>query len=145
MATYPLPLREALNDSITSGNFADTKVILFSQRDSSGTVCKPKALYASGHVLKTVPYFNDCKLFSPFLVDDFANDTPRVLFGAFAEAEPKDFSEPLNEGEHADDYGYYSDSDLEEEDIEPKEAALKRTRNVKGHHFDPSCFSAHET
>ena len=139
MATYPLPLRKALNDSITSGKFADTKVILFSRRDLSGIVCEPKALYASSHVLKTVPYFNDCKFFPPSLVGDFSNDTPRVLFGAFAEAESKDFSEPLDECERADDYGFYSDSDLEEDDIEPNETA-KRMRNARGHPFDPLCF-----
>ena len=61
MALYTLPLREALNDSISSGRFADTKIIVFSQRDSSGAVCKPRALYASSHVLRTVPYFNDRK------------------------------------------------------------------------------------
>ena len=61
MALYTLPLREALNDSISSGRFADTKIVLFSRRDSSGTVCKPRALYASSHVLRTVPYFNDRK------------------------------------------------------------------------------------
>jgi len=59
MAAYTLPFREALNESISSGRFVDTKIILFSQKDPSGTVCKPKALYASSHVLKTVPYFSD--------------------------------------------------------------------------------------
>jgi hypothetical protein len=52
-------LREALNEGISSGNFVDTKIILYSYRDSSGRVCRPKALYANSHVLKTVPYFND--------------------------------------------------------------------------------------
>ena len=55
-----IPLREALNQGITTGNFIDTKIILYSYRDSSGRVCRPKALYANSHVLKTVPYFNDC-------------------------------------------------------------------------------------
>ena len=56
-----LPLREALNKSISSGQLEDTKIILYSRRDSSGTICRPKALYANSHVLKTVPYFNDRK------------------------------------------------------------------------------------
>ena len=51
--------REALNKGISSGNFVDTKFILYSHRGSSSLVGKPKALYASSHVLKTVPYFND--------------------------------------------------------------------------------------
>lgn len=52
-------LLEALNGSITSGNFADTKIYLFSHRNSEGDVCKPKALYANSAVLRSVPYFND--------------------------------------------------------------------------------------
>ena len=54
-----LALREALNDAISSGKFVDTKIVLFSRRDNSGRVCKPKALYASSHVLSSVPYFKD--------------------------------------------------------------------------------------
>ena len=63
MTAYNLPLREALNESISSGKFADTKIILFSRKIPSGAVSKPKALYASSHVLKTVPYFNDRECF----------------------------------------------------------------------------------
>ena len=54
-----LTLREALNDAISSGRFIDTKVVLFSRRDSIGKVCKPRALYANSHVLQSVPYFKD--------------------------------------------------------------------------------------
>lgn len=66
MAACTPALREALNDSICSGRFVDTKIILFSRRDSSGTITKPRALYASSRVLRTVPHFNDCKLFFGF-------------------------------------------------------------------------------
>jgi len=51
-------LREALNQGISSGNFIDTKIILYSCRDSSGRVSRPKALYANSHVLKSIPYFD---------------------------------------------------------------------------------------
>jgi len=54
-------LCEALNQGITSGNLIDTKIVLYSHRDSSGRACRPKALYANSRVLKTVPYFNDRK------------------------------------------------------------------------------------
>ena len=54
-------LREALNQGISSGKLIDTKFILFSHRDSSGRVCRPKSLYANSHVLKKVPYFKDCE------------------------------------------------------------------------------------
>ena len=53
-----LPFREALNKGTVSGTLVDTKIILFS---SSGRVYEPRAAYASSHVLKSVPYFNDRK------------------------------------------------------------------------------------
>ena len=41
----------------------------------------------------------------------------KVLFGSFAEAQSKDFNEEtIDEEEFAKDYGYSSDSDLEEEE-----------------------------
>jgi len=60
MVAYTLPLREALNESISSGRFEDTKIILYSRRrDNPSVIYKPRVLYASSHVLKTVPYFSD--------------------------------------------------------------------------------------
>jgi hypothetical protein len=52
-------LREALNQGISSGSLIDTKIILYSHRDPSGRICRPKPLYANSHVLKKVPYFKD--------------------------------------------------------------------------------------
>ena len=38
-----------------------------------------------------------------------------MLFGNFAESQSKDFNEePIDEQEYAEDYGYLSDSDLED-------------------------------
>ena len=54
------PLREALNQGISSGRLVDTKIVLYSHRDSSGRIYRPKALYTNSRILKTVPYFNDC-------------------------------------------------------------------------------------
>ena len=54
-----IPLREALNHGISSGNFVDTKITLYSYKNSSGRICRPRSLHANSHVLKTVPYFND--------------------------------------------------------------------------------------
>lgn len=108
-------LQEALNDAISSGKFIDTKVVLYSRRDSSGRVCKPKALYANSHVLKSVPYFSN-REFPPCPLHGVWNDpSPEVLSGAFSESEMKDFSEAVDDGEFAEDYGYSSDSDLEED------------------------------
>ena len=39
-----------------------------------------------------------------------------MLFGNFAEAQSRNFGEATEEEEIADDYGYLSDSDLEDED-----------------------------
>jgi len=54
-------LHAALNDSIASGRFIDTKFYVFSRRDKSGRVGTPKALFANSRVLTTVPYFETRK------------------------------------------------------------------------------------
>ena len=60
-----------------------------------------------------------------------------MLFGTFAEAEAKNFSEHLDDTEHAENYGYHSDSDLEEDgDF----ASPKGPKPIRGHPFDPFCF-----
>ena len=111
-------LREALNHGISSGNFVDTKIIVYSYRNSTGRVCGPKALYANSHVLKTVPYFNDSEHTATF--DIVLLDThvivSKVLFGGFGESQSKDFKEAINVEEYSKDYDYLSDSDLEDED-----------------------------
>ena len=66
------------------------------------------------------------------------NDGLRVLFGTFAEAESMDFSEPLDDTKCAANYGYYSDSDLEDEDF----ANPKAPEPARGHPFDPFCFTS---
>jgi hypothetical protein len=108
-------LKDALNDGISSGKFIDTQIILFSRRDASGRVCKPRALYANSHVLKSVPYFNNRELLLRSTSNTCSNPSPGVLSGPFSESETKDFSETIDDGEYAEDYGYSSDSDLEED------------------------------
>ena len=39
-----------------------------------------------------------------------------MLFGDFAESQPKDFKEAVDEEESTVDYGYLSDSDLEDDE-----------------------------
>ncbi|KAF9785405.1 hypothetical protein BJ322DRAFT_828370 [Thelephora terrestris] len=102
-------LREALNEGISSGSFIDTKIILYSYRDFSGRVCRPKALYANSHVLKTVPYFND------------------LLFGDFAESQSKEFEEAIDEDGSTEDYEYLSDSDLEDDEDEKILSGMEST------------------
>jgi len=113
--TVTIALKEALNDAISSGKFIDTKIVLFSRRDGSGRVCKPKALYANSHVLKSVPYFDACEFLLCSLRGVWGDPSPGVLSGPFSESEIKDFTETVDNGEFAEDYGYSSDSDLEED------------------------------
>ena len=58
-----------------------------------------------------------------------------VLFGKFSESQSKDFKEPVDEEEFADDYGYLSDSDLE--DDEDENSSFKHINNLKINSFDP--------
>ncbi|KAF9645605.1 hypothetical protein BDM02DRAFT_490316 [Thelephora ganbajun] len=110
-----LSFREALSQGIASGTFVDTKIILFSRRTSSGRVCGPKTLYASSHVLKSIPYFN------------------HLLFGNFLEAESQDLSGNFDDDESSNDYGYYSDSDLEDdgETVDTLKGVLKMATQPK--------------
>jgi len=122
-------LREVLNQGISSGSLIDTKIILYSYRDSSGRVCRPKALYANSHVLKTVPYFDDRE--STATLDTACTEPHaivfKVLFGNFVESQSKVFNkEEIDEEESAEDYGYLSDSDLEDDEDE-KVVSCKRT------------------
>lgn len=132
-------LREALNQGISSGNFVDTKIILYSHRDSSGRVCQPKALYTNSHVLQTVPYFANRE--STTILDttlaELHGGVFKVLFGDFAESQPKDFNKeaPKDEG-FAEGYGYLSDSDLEDDEDE-KAAPPKHASKSKMRPFDP--------
>ena len=124
-------LREALNHGISSGNFVDTKIIVYSYRNSAGRVCGPKALYANSRVLKTVPYFNDSE--HTATLDIVLSDThaivSKVLFGGFGESHCKDFKEPINEEEYSKDYDYLSDSDLEDEDDEGVALFKQKTKS----------------
>lgn len=64
-----------------------------------------------------------------------------MLFGQFGEAEAKDFSEPLDNNESVEDYGYHSDSDLEEdEDFTSQKEAVKEHSVAGGCPSDPFCF-----
>jgi hypothetical protein len=133
-----IALREALNQGISSGNLVDTKIIVYSRRNSSSQVCRPKPLYASSHVLKTVPYFND-REFTP--TPDFIRAKPHttiseVLFGNFAEAQPRGLEEAICGEETTEDYGYLSDSDLEDEEDE-KNIPFKEQIKPMFHPFDP--------
>jgi hypothetical protein len=61
----------------------------------------------------------------------------KVLFGDFAESQSKNFSKDIiDDEESGEDYGYISDSDLED-DEDDKVASLQRKIKAKVHPFDP--------
>ena len=60
-----------------------------------------------------------------------------MLFGGFAESQSKKFSqEVIDEEESAKDYGYLSDSDIEDDEDE-EVASFKRKTKSKAHSFEP--------
>ena len=58
-----------------------------------------------------------------------------MLFGNFSESQSKDFKEAVDEDDSANDYGYLSDSDLEDE--EDEKPSLKYINKPKINSFDP--------
>lgn len=66
MTTGTRPFLNAVYDSTPSGQFEDTKIILYSRRDADGNVYGPKELYANSDSLKTVEYFHHSKPYSSF-------------------------------------------------------------------------------
>ena len=66
-----------------------------------------------------------------------------MLSGEFAASEPRDFSEPIDEGEQADDYGYYSDSDLEDDGDEVNAGKAHEKPPLGGQLIPPSSLPHH--
>jgi hypothetical protein len=58
-----------------------------------------------------------------------------VLFGDFAESQSKDFKEAIDEEESGEDYGYRSDSDLEDGE-DGRISPPKQTTRSKSRLFD---------
>ena len=69
-----------------------------------------------------------------------------MLSGTYLESEPKDFSEPIDEDEQAENYGYYSDSDLEDDDdaVNAAGKVSKKTNPPKSNSLDPFRLPAHD-
>lgn len=64
----PQLLQLALQDSLESGPFNDTKIWAFSRRRSNGAVDRPLPLYANSAVLRAnSAYFDGCKC-NPLLI-----------------------------------------------------------------------------
>jgi hypothetical protein len=68
-------------------------------------------------------------------------DLLQVLSGTYSESEPKDFFEPIDEDEQAENYGHHSDSDLEDDDdaMNATGRAVKKAPPPKGNSLDRFC------
>ena len=65
-----------------------------------------------------------------------------MLFGGFAESRSKDFKDLIDEEEYAEDYGYVSDSDLE--DDWDGQAPIQPQANPEAHLPDPPATSGED-
>lgn len=66
-----------------------------------------------------------------------------MLFGDFAESRSKDLRDTIDEEEFAEDHGYLSDSDLEDDDYEGFSSS-KHTTESEVQPFDPFAASGEE-
>jgi len=111
----PLPVQEALRDSITSGTFVDTKFWAFSKRSSkSGRVGEPKALFTNGHVARSVP-----QLGARTFVIPNSYGFPSHWFTVLNQKENGENLRaqfPIDRRPSTRDYDYDADSDLEEDE-----------------------------
>ncbi|KAI0930630.1 hypothetical protein AcW1_009269 [Taiwanofungus camphoratus] len=108
-------LRAALIANITGGNFTDTRFYVFSRRTASGMVDKPIPTYANSLTLqKASSHFG------------------RLLSGGFAESAMTS----LDVDFHTDDqipidvYGYESDSDLDDEELDSQDTGPSCNPNI---------------
>lgn len=120
---YTLPFREALNDSISSGKFADTKITLYPRRSASGIITEPKTLYANSHVLRSVQYFQKRESYS------FSRSTKST---DSLEAQPPEGLDPQNSSAPIDDAWEYDDSDLEDDGGDSNTGSQSGLKSRKG-------------
>lgn len=98
----------------------DTKFYVFSQRNASGRVGKPKALYANSEILKQVPYFEARGLMLLLSPSSPSSHLSPVLSDRFSEGVITDLNSEFfqNETPYRDDYEYLSDEDLQGDPLE---------------------------
>ncbi|KAJ3487761.1 hypothetical protein NLI96_g3306 [Meripilus lineatus] len=93
-------LEAALFESLTTGQFYDTKLYAFSRKDPSGVVNTPVGIFASSSILKEHSVY-----FKHLLKGGFSESAKSDLYGEF----PAD-RQPYNEH-----YSYGEDSDIEDD------------------------------
>ena len=110
--TIPIPLQEALRDSITSGSFVNAKFWLFSKRTSnSGRIGGPKALFVNERVAKSVPRLGACT--SIFRCSSKSQTNPSSVLEEQKSKENLRTRFPESRKPYTSHYDYEDDSDLE--------------------------------
>ena len=113
--SVPIPLQEALKDSITSGSFVDTKFWLFSKRRSNpGRVGVPKALFVNERVAKRIPRLGART--TTFCCHPGSQTNPLTVLDECKKKENLRTRFPANRKPYTGNYDYEDDSDLEEDD-----------------------------
>ena len=111
----------AVKQSLLGGEFIDTKFYAFSRRSVAGVVDTPKPVFANSAVLKvSSKYFEGCESESAAALVSYADLLPPVLAGGYKEATISALDGPLPEGGSmtGDEYDYFSDSDLDDEEVQ---------------------------
>ena len=113
--SVPIPLQEALKDSITSGSFVDTKFWLFSKHDhNSGRVGGPKALFVNRRVAKRVPRLGART--TTLCCHPGSRTNSLTVLDECKSKENLRTRFPANRKPCTNNYDYEDDSDLEEDD-----------------------------
>jgi hypothetical protein len=130
MAAIPIPLQEALRDSITSGTFVDIKFWVFSKRASkAGRVGEPKALFVNGHVVRSVPRLG-ARTFVLSGYDGFLSNLFTELDQNLTKENLRTIF-PVDRKPYTGDYDYDADSDLEEDEDRDSPGVESKENNDK--------------
>lgn len=115
LMTIPIPLQEALRDSITSGSFVDTKFWVFSRRDPHREcVGGPKALFFNERVARRVPRLGARTVTAHSHPRSHTN--PLTVLDECKNKGNLRTRFPASKKPYARNYDYEDDSDLEEEE-----------------------------
>lgn len=118
----------AMKESMHSVSFLDVKFFAFSRRqfseDGTVRVDKPQHVLAISSVLREVEYF-DKRTYRGIMRHVWVTSTfiHIVLSGGFAESNGRtsvDAAFPEDQAPYTDEYDYESDSDLEDDELEPE-------------------------
>lgn len=103
-------MQHALASSVSGGIFADTAYQLYSQRQKSRKIGKPRVVYGSSIVMKAVSSHFRTREWGPCIQDSQRTNGPTV--------EPEKATAEKELPAETEEYDYDSDSDLDESEDE---------------------------